>query len=101
MFNLYAAGDSAEKLASDKQMAVLLDQLIATLPGKLREPMLLSLNQELTNAEISRILSIPASVRTRLFRSPDPPAEAHFNPWMERCEKITETNWTKSLLKSC
>jgi RNA polymerase sigma-70 factor, ECF subfamily len=70
VFNLYAAGESAEKIASDKQMAVLLDQVIATLPGKLREPMLLSLNQELTNAEISRVLSIPeTSVRTRLFRA--------------------------------
>jgi len=70
VFNLYAAGESAEKIASDKQMAVLLDQLISTLPGKLREPLLLSLAQELTNAEISKVLSIPeSSVRTRLFRA--------------------------------
>jgi len=70
VLNLYAAGESAEKIASDKQMAVLLDQLIATLPGKLRDPMLLSLNQELSHAEISRALSIPeSSVRTRLFRA--------------------------------
>jgi RNA polymerase sigma-70 factor, ECF subfamily len=70
VFNLYSAGESAEKIASDKQMAVLLDQLIATLPGKLRDPMLLSLNQELTHAEISKVLSIPeSSVRTRLFRA--------------------------------
>jgi RNA polymerase sigma-70 factor (ECF subfamily) len=68
--NLYAAGEGAEKIACDKQMAVLLDQLIATLPNKLRDPMLLSLDQELTNAEISRVLSIPeSSVRTRLFRA--------------------------------
>jgi RNA polymerase sigma-70 factor (ECF subfamily) len=70
VFNLYAAGESAEKIASDKQMAVLLDQLIATLPGKLRDPILLSLDQELTQAEISRVLNIPeSSVRTRLFRA--------------------------------
>ena len=70
VFNLYAAGESAEKIASDKQMAVLLDQLIGALPGKLRDPMLLSLNQELTHAEISKVLSIPeSSVRTRLFRA--------------------------------
>jgi RNA polymerase sigma-70 factor (ECF subfamily) len=70
VFNLYAAGESAEKIASDKQMAILLDQLIGTLPGKLRDPMLLSLNQELTHAEISKILSIPeSSVRSRLFRA--------------------------------
>ena len=45
VFKLYAAGESAEKIAGAKQMAVLLDQLIATLPGKLRAPMLLSLDQ--------------------------------------------------------
>jgi RNA polymerase sigma-70 factor (ECF subfamily) len=70
VFNLYAAGESAEKIASDKQMTILLDQMIATLPGKLREPMLLSLNHELTNVEIGKVLSIPeSSVRTRLFRA--------------------------------
>lgn len=70
VLNLCAAGESAEKVTSDKQMAVLLDQLIATLPGKLRDPMLLSLNQELSHAEISRVLNIPeSSVRTRLFRA--------------------------------
>jgi RNA polymerase sigma-70 factor, ECF subfamily len=70
VLNLYAAGEGAEKIACDKQMAVLLDQLIATLPNKLRDPMLLSLDQELTHAEISRVLSIPeSSVRTRLFRA--------------------------------
>jgi len=70
VFKLYAAGESAEKIAGAKQMAVLLDQLIATLPGKLRDPMLLSLDQELTQADIGRVLNIPeSSVRTRLFRA--------------------------------
>lgn len=70
VLKLYAAGESAEKIASDKQMAVLLGQMIASLPGKLRDPMLLSLSQELSNAEISKVLSIPeSSVRTRLFRA--------------------------------
>jgi RNA polymerase sigma-70 factor (ECF subfamily) len=68
--DLYAAGETAEKMACDKQMANLLDQLIATLPGKLRDPMLLSFDQELTQAEIGRVLNIPeSSVRTRLFRA--------------------------------
>src|SRR5262245_38853606 len=68
--NLHAAGESAEKIACDRQMAVLLDQSIATLPDKLRDPILLSLDQELTQAEISRVLKIPeSSVRTRLFRA--------------------------------
>ena len=39
VLKLYAAGESAEKIASDKQMAALLGQLITSLPGKLREPM--------------------------------------------------------------
>jgi RNA polymerase sigma-70 factor (ECF subfamily) len=70
VFKLYAAGESAEKIAGAKQMAVLLDQLIATLPGKLRDPMLLSLDQEMTQADIGRVLNIPeSSVRTRLFRA--------------------------------
>ena len=70
VLNLYAAGENAEKIAYDKQMAVLLEQLIATLPAKLRDPMLLSLNQELSHAEVSKVLSIPeSSVRTRLFRA--------------------------------
>jgi RNA polymerase sigma-70 factor, ECF subfamily len=70
VFKLYAAGESAEKIAGAKQMAVLLDQLIATLPGKLRAPMLLSLDQELSQADIGRVLNIPeSSVRTRLFRA--------------------------------
>jgi RNA polymerase sigma-70 factor (ECF subfamily) len=70
VFKLYAAGESAEKIAGDRQMVVLLDQLIATLPDKLRDPILLSLDQELTQAEISRVLKIPeSSVRTRLFRA--------------------------------
>ncbi len=70
VFKLYAAGESAEKIAGAKQMAVLLDQLIATLPGKLRDPMLLSLDPELTQAEIGIVLNIPeSSVRTRLFRA--------------------------------
>jgi RNA polymerase sigma-70 factor (ECF subfamily) len=70
VFKLYAAGESAEKIAGAKQMAVLLDQLIATLPGKLRDPMLLSLDQDLSQADIGRVLNIPeSSVRTRLFRA--------------------------------
>jgi RNA polymerase sigma-70 factor (ECF subfamily) len=70
VYKLYAAGASAEKIAGDRQMADLLDQLIATLPGKLRDPILLSLDRELTQAEISRVLNIPeSSVRTRLFRA--------------------------------
>ncbi|MGE0128327.1 MAG: RNA polymerase sigma factor [Blastocatellales bacterium] len=70
VLKLYAAGESAEKIASDKQMAALLGQLVTSLPDKLRDPMLLSLSQELSHVEISRVLSIPeSSVRTRLFRA--------------------------------
>ncbi len=70
VLNLYTSGESAEKIACDKQMTVLLGQLITSLPNKLRDPMLLSLNLELSHAEISKVLSIPeSSVRTRLFRA--------------------------------
>lgn len=70
VLKLYVAGAEAEKIASDKQMLLLLEQLIATLPQKLREAMVLSLDEDLSLAEIGKILDIPeSSVRTRLFRA--------------------------------
>jgi RNA polymerase sigma-70 factor, ECF subfamily len=67
---LYTAGAEVEKIASDKQMLALLEQLIATLPKKLRETMVLSLDEDLSLVEIGKILDIPeSSVRTRLFRA--------------------------------
>jgi RNA polymerase sigma-70 factor, ECF subfamily len=70
VLKLYAADAGVEQMASDKQMLVLLEQLIATLPKKLRETMVLSLDEDLSLGEISKILDIPeSSVRTRLFRA--------------------------------
>jgi RNA polymerase sigma-70 factor (ECF subfamily) len=68
--NLSAAGASAEELASEKQMAAMLKHLIDTLPAKLRDPLLLSLAEELSSTQVGKILGIPeGSVRTRLFRA--------------------------------
>ncbi len=51
-------------------MQALLERLIATLPGKLRDAFTLSTVEELTSPEIAAALGIPeASVRTRLFRA--------------------------------
>lgn len=67
---LCAAGASAEELVSEKQMQILLKQLIDSLPAKLREPLLLSLAEELSSTQVGKILGIPeTSVRTRLFRA--------------------------------
>lgn len=70
VLKLYTAGAEVEKIASDKQLLMLLEQLIATLPKKLREAMVLSLDEDLSLVEIGKILDIPeSSVRTRLFRA--------------------------------
>ena len=67
---LSASGASAEQIVSEKQMLALLKQLVDTLPPKLREPLLLSLAEELSSAEVGKVLGIPeGSVRTRLFRA--------------------------------
>ena len=67
---LRAAGATAEQLVSDRQMAALLERLIASLPRELREPLVLSTIEEMTAADIAAALEIPeASVRTRVFRA--------------------------------
>jgi RNA polymerase sigma-70 factor (ECF subfamily) len=70
VLNLYAAGEGVEQIASHNQMKVLLGQMIASLPRKLREAVTLSLNEELSQNDIGHVLGIPeSSVRTRLFRA--------------------------------
>lgn len=67
---LRAAGAGAEEMAASRQMAALLERLIASLPGDLRQALALSLAEEMTSAQMGRVLGIPeASVRTRLFRA--------------------------------
>jgi RNA polymerase sigma-70 factor (ECF subfamily) len=70
VLNLYAAGQGVEQIASHNQMKVLLGQMIASLPCKLRDAVTLSLNEDLSQNDIGQVLGIPeSSVRTRLFRA--------------------------------
>ncbi len=65
-----AQGRSAEEIALSREMQVLLERLVATFPGKLRNVFRLSTVEGMTSREIAPILNIPeASVRTRLFRA--------------------------------
>ena len=67
---LRARGRTAEQIASSREMQALLERLIATLPGKLRDAFTLSTVEELTSPEIAAALGIPeASVRTRMHRA--------------------------------
>jgi len=67
---LRAAGRTPEEIAADRQMAALLQQLIAALPRELREALTLSTLEELSSAEAADLLGIPeATVRTRVFRA--------------------------------
>lgn len=68
--DLPAAHKSAEQLVAGKQIAALLEKMIATLPSDLREPLALSTVQELNSTQIAEVLGIPeGSVRTRLMRA--------------------------------
>lgn len=54
----------------EQQRLELLRTLIATLPRDLREPLVYSTVQEMSNADIAEVLAIPeASVRTRMARA--------------------------------
>ncbi len=65
-----AGGKTAEEVAASNQMAIILESLIATLPGSLRDAMRLSTVEELLPAEIAGVLETSeASVRSRLFRA--------------------------------
>lgn len=67
---LRASAASAEEIASQSQMLALVEQLMASLPKDLREPLTLSTVEELTSAEIGEVLGIPeGSVRERVSRA--------------------------------
>ncbi len=67
---LRAQGASAEQIAADAQMTVLLARLIAALPRELRDPLTLSMTEEMNSAEIAEVLEIPeGTVRVRLMRA--------------------------------
>lgn len=64
------AGATAEQIAAGAEMKRLLEALIATLPAKLRDVIVLSTVEELEHEEIGRVLGInPAAVRMRLFQA--------------------------------
>lgn len=70
VLELRAAGAGPEEIAAEKQMIALLDQLMATLPRKLREALTLSTLEEMSAADVAEVLGIPeSSVRTRAFRA--------------------------------
>lgn len=67
---LRADGASVEEIAANHQMAMLLETLIASLPAKLRAPLVLSTVQEMSAADVAAVLRMPeSSVRTRVHRA--------------------------------
>jgi len=67
---LRAGGKTAEELAANNQMSLILESLIAALPESLRDAMRLSTIEELLPKEIAEVLETnEASVRSRLFRA--------------------------------
>jgi RNA polymerase sigma-70 factor, ECF subfamily len=60
----------AEEIVLRKEMSGVLERLMATLPPKLREPLLLSTVKELSTADIAEVLrTSEAAVRACLFRA--------------------------------
>ena len=67
---LRAAGTPADEIAARGEMTALLDRLIESLPEELRNPLALSLAEELSAPEIAAILRIPeGTVRQRLWQA--------------------------------
>jgi RNA polymerase sigma-70 factor, ECF subfamily len=61
---------SMDDALAEQQRMRLLRAMIATLPRDLREPLVLSTVQEMSNSDIAEVLAIPeASVRTRMARA--------------------------------
>lgn len=61
---------SAENALRDARLTAELENLIAALPRKLREPLILSTIEEMTLREVSAVLGInEAAVRSRVFRA--------------------------------
>ncbi|HEY6464731.1 MAG TPA: RNA polymerase sigma factor [Candidatus Acidoferrales bacterium] len=61
---------SAENALRDARLTAELEKLIAALPRKLREPLILSTIEEMTPREVSAVLGInEAAVRSRVFRA--------------------------------
>jgi len=66
---LRSAEPDPERLASGGQIQELLEQILASLPKKFREALMLSAIEDLSSREIAQILRIPeTSVRVRIMR---------------------------------
>jgi RNA polymerase sigma-70 factor (ECF subfamily) len=60
----------ADEVVLGTQLSLLLEPMIAALPDKLRDPLVLSTIEELSPRDIARVLGIgEAPVRSRLFRA--------------------------------
>jgi RNA polymerase sigma-70 factor (ECF subfamily) len=67
---LRAAGAPADEIAGRREMTDLLERLIDSLPEDLRNPLALSLAEDITSPEIANVLGIPeGSVRQRLWQA--------------------------------
>ena len=67
---LRADGLPVDEIAASREMILLLERLVNSLPRDLREALILSTTEDLTSAEISQVLGIPeGSVRNRLLRA--------------------------------
>jgi RNA polymerase sigma factor (sigma-70 family) len=67
---LPSANAPADQAMHGSQVGVLLERLIAALPEKLREPLILSALEEMSPREVAATLGInEAAVRSRVFRA--------------------------------
>jgi RNA polymerase sigma-70 factor (ECF subfamily) len=67
---LRSLATGAEEIVLQKEMSGTLEKLMATLPPKLREPLVLSTLKELSTADIADVLGTSeAAVRSYLFRA--------------------------------
>jgi RNA polymerase sigma-70 factor, ECF subfamily len=63
-------GATAEEMVQGNQLGRVLQDLMAALPEKLRDPLTLSTLEDLTSAEIAEVLGTnEAAVRSRIFRA--------------------------------
>ncbi len=61
---------TADETMRGAQLTLVLEKLIAALPGKLREPLILSTIEEMSPREVAATLGVSeASVRSRVFRA--------------------------------
>jgi RNA polymerase sigma-70 factor (ECF subfamily) len=67
---LRADGAGVDEIAASRQMMSLVERLVGSLPGELREALMLSTTEDLTSTEIAQVLGIQEGVvRNRLFRA--------------------------------